>query len=175
MKLFFAALVAAAAVAFLAPATAAAGTDYDCSDFANQAEAQEYLLPGDPYRLDGDDDGIACEDLPCPCSYEEGGGGGGGGESTPEPPPYHLTKAAARNAARAVVRKFVRRNPKVSSASLGACNRLAERRVDCRAIARGHTDTTKTTCRLRVAVRAVNRQPKARLASWNCQTHSQPH
>lgn len=43
--------------------------DYDCADFATQAEAQEYLLPGDPYRLDGDNDGIACESLPCPCSY----------------------------------------------------------------------------------------------------------
>jgi hypothetical protein len=42
--------------------------DYDCADFSNQAEAQSYLLPGDPYRLDGDGDGIACEDLPCPCS-----------------------------------------------------------------------------------------------------------
>jgi hypothetical protein len=38
--------------------------DYDCSDFATQEEAQEYLLPGDPYNLDADNDGIACEDLP---------------------------------------------------------------------------------------------------------------
>lgn len=50
--------------------------DYDCADFSNQAEAQEYLLPGDPYRLDGDGDGVACEDLPCPCS-----------NVTPAPPP----------------------------------------------------------------------------------------
>lgn len=42
--------------------------DYDCADFATQAQAQEHLLPGDPYRLDGDDDGVACESLPCPCS-----------------------------------------------------------------------------------------------------------
>jgi Excalibur calcium-binding domain len=42
--------------------------DYDCANFSTQAEAQSYLLPGDPYRLDGDNDGIACEDLPCPCS-----------------------------------------------------------------------------------------------------------
>jgi hypothetical protein len=53
--------------------------DYDCADFANQAEAQEYLLPGDPYRLDGDNDGVACESLPCPCSYET--------PPPPEPPP----------------------------------------------------------------------------------------
>jgi Excalibur calcium-binding domain len=171
MRLFLAALVAAAAVAFLAPAMAAAETDYDCADFANQAEAQEYLLPGDPYRLDGDDDGIACEDLPCPCSHEEGNPGGSE-DPPPDLPSYRLTMAEARNAARAVVRKFVGRNPKVSTMSLGACNRLAERRIDCRATARGHTDTTKTTCRLRVAVRAVNRHPKARLASSNCRIRS---
>jgi hypothetical protein len=38
--------------------------DCDCADFATQAEAQKFLLPGDPYRLDGDGDGIACESLP---------------------------------------------------------------------------------------------------------------
>ena len=62
------------------------GIDYDCADFANQAEAQEYLLPGDPYRLDADNDGIACEDLPCPCA-SSGGGGGGGGDRNRRPLP----------------------------------------------------------------------------------------
>lgn len=38
--------------------------DYDCSDFSTQTEAQKYLLSGDPHRLDGDDDGAACESLP---------------------------------------------------------------------------------------------------------------
>lgn len=42
--------------------------DYVCSDFAHQAEAQEHLRPGDPYGLDADHDGVACESLPCPCS-----------------------------------------------------------------------------------------------------------
>lgn len=56
------------------PARAA---DYDCADFANQAEAQEFLLPGDPYNLDGDNDGVACETLPCPCA----------GPLAPEPGP----------------------------------------------------------------------------------------
>jgi Excalibur calcium-binding domain len=37
--------------------------DYDCSDFSSQSEAQSYLLSGDPYGLDGDGDGIACESL----------------------------------------------------------------------------------------------------------------
>jgi hypothetical protein len=48
--------------------SASRAVDYDCSNFANQAEAQEYLLPGDPYGLDADHDGVACESLPCPCS-----------------------------------------------------------------------------------------------------------
>lgn len=40
--------------------------DYNCSDFGTQAEAQKILnsTPGDPYRLDRDHDGIACESLP---------------------------------------------------------------------------------------------------------------
>lgn len=38
--------------------------DYNCADFSTQAAAQQYLLPGDPYRLDGDGDGRACESLP---------------------------------------------------------------------------------------------------------------
>lgn len=172
MRLFLCALLGTAAVAFLAPASALAGTDYDCADFANQAEAQEYLLPGDPYGLDGDDDGVACEDLPCPCSYEEGSEESGDGGSQPEPPPYHLTKAAARHAASALLRKFVRRNPSVARGAVGTCRRLAERRVDCQGTARGHTATTETTCRLRIAVRAVDRRPKARLASTQCQTRS---
>ena len=38
--------------------------DYDCSDFATRAQAQRQLLTGDPYGLDADGDGVACEDLP---------------------------------------------------------------------------------------------------------------
>lgn len=43
---------------------AAPGEDRDCPDFATQADAQAALTaaPGDPERLDADDDGIACED-----------------------------------------------------------------------------------------------------------------
>lgn len=39
--------------------------DYNCSDFRTQAEAQMVLAstPGDPYKLDRDRDGIACESL----------------------------------------------------------------------------------------------------------------
>lgn len=38
--------------------------DKNCSDFKTQEEAKEYLLPGDPHRLDPDKDGIPCENLP---------------------------------------------------------------------------------------------------------------
>ncbi len=38
--------------------------DFDCSDFVYQESAQVYLLPGDPHRLDADNDGVACEELP---------------------------------------------------------------------------------------------------------------
>ena len=164
-----------ALLACLTAAPASAGTDYDCGDFSNQAEAQEYLLPGDPYRLDGDNDEIACEDLPCPCSYEApggGGGGSGGGGQPMKPPPYRLTQAAARQAARTVLRKFVRRSARVDSGTLAGCRRQAGRRIDCRATARGRTGTTRTTCHLRIAVRAVNRRPKAKLASSRCDTRS---
>lgn len=40
--------------------------DCDCGDFTTQSQAQEAYnaYPGDPFRLDGDSDGIACETLP---------------------------------------------------------------------------------------------------------------
>jgi hypothetical protein len=154
------------------PASAAA-RDYDCADFANQAEAQEYLLDGDPYRLDADSDGIACEDLPCPCSYEEASGGGGGGSVEPAPPPpYRLTKGAARHAAVRLARKFTRRSAQVTRLAMGRCTRLAERRVDCFATAHGETTASRTTCHVRIKVRAVNRHPEASLASTGCRTRS---
>lgn len=45
------------------------GPDRDCSDFATQREAQAFFEAAggperDPYRLDSDGDGIACESLP---------------------------------------------------------------------------------------------------------------
>lgn len=70
-------LVGFAGLALVMPRNASAA-DYDCSDFSNQAQAQQYLLPGDPYGLDADHDGVACESLPCPCST---------GEPTPIPTP----------------------------------------------------------------------------------------
>ncbi len=34
---------------------------FDCSDFGSQEEAQEQLVDGDPYGLDEDGNGIACD------------------------------------------------------------------------------------------------------------------
>ena len=51
----------------VAPAWADHRTDRrDCSSFLTQAGAQEYFAqhPGDPDKLDPDDDGVACEELP---------------------------------------------------------------------------------------------------------------
>jgi hypothetical protein len=42
----------------------AEGDLYDCPDFTTQPEAQQQLLPGDPYGLDADSDGQACDSLP---------------------------------------------------------------------------------------------------------------
>jgi hypothetical protein len=44
----------------------ASGRDLDCSDFSTQEEAQEVLAqdPSDANRFDGDQDGVACENLP---------------------------------------------------------------------------------------------------------------
>jgi len=44
--------------------SAAPASDYDCDDFESQEEAQLYLAPGDPYGLDEDGNGVACENLP---------------------------------------------------------------------------------------------------------------
>jgi hypothetical protein len=61
-RLSLAVLAALAAVWIASPASAQA--DYNCSDFQYQEDAQAQLLPGDPYGLDADHDGIACENLP---------------------------------------------------------------------------------------------------------------
>jgi endonuclease YncB( thermonuclease family) len=64
----------------IAASPTARAADRDCSDFDNQAAAQDYFIdrggPGsDPDRLDGDGDGVACDSLPCPCSRAQGDGG----------------------------------------------------------------------------------------------------
>lgn len=57
----------AGALLFVFVTSAAAQRDMDCSDFRTQREAQEFYEsqgPGDPHRLDRDNDGVACETLP---------------------------------------------------------------------------------------------------------------
>lgn len=68
------ATVALSAVFIVALPSGASARDKDCADFQSQRAAQLfYIRHGgpryDPDRLDGDDDGIACEDNPCPCYY----------------------------------------------------------------------------------------------------------
>jgi len=68
--------IAALGALVLASAPAASAGDKDCADFPSQKAAQIFFLKHggpryDPHRLDGDDDGIACEDNPCPCSSRQ--------------------------------------------------------------------------------------------------------
>lgn len=69
--------------------------DKNCSDFPNQAAAQEYFLnhggpDSDPDGLDAEGDGVACESNPCPCNYSTHGGGGGGGGGGTHKTAHHV-------------------------------------------------------------------------------------
>lgn len=62
LRTFTVSLIAAAAATLpLAGVAAAQSVDRDCKDFSSQQEAQDALLPGDPERLDANDNGVACE------------------------------------------------------------------------------------------------------------------
>src|SRR3954471_6678191 len=54
----------AVVAAFAGAGSAQAQTDFNCSDFLYQEDAQAHLLPGDPFGLDADHDGVACDGLP---------------------------------------------------------------------------------------------------------------
>jgi len=164
-------LVAAlAGVLLLAPSPPkAAATDLDCNDFSNQATAQEYLRSGDPYLLDGDGDGIACEGLPCPCARKAHDVGPTKQKSLP---PYRLGIADARRATRKVAREFAQSDGRVTAVFVGQCQRRAMRHVNCLAVDRGNSSTTKTVCHLRVVVLAGSRYPLAEVASSSCRTAS---
>lgn len=139
------------AILLLAPAGASA-LDYDCADFATQEEAQEYLTPGDPHRLDGDSDGVACEDLP-----SGGTGGGGGGDATPPPPPPpKLDKSVARTASRDAAAAIVRDSGRLDRTSFQGCRRKDRQHVVCRFLARGQTATRRVSCRFKVSVEGTN-------------------
>jgi hypothetical protein len=139
----------------------AAARDYNCSDFESQAEAQEYLLPGDPYGLDADGDGIACEDLPCPCASEEAPKEG---EESAPGMAFRLSKHAARRAALALARLFTSRHEWAHHVHPTNCVRRAERRVDCDDVVSGR----ERLCTLTVFVRGVHRATQATLGSKRC-------
>ena len=79
-RMLYLAALCMAATTILAPA-ALAQQDFDCGDFATQEEAQQLLLAGNPYRLDADNDGTACDNLP-----SRGTGTGGGTTQQPTTP-----------------------------------------------------------------------------------------
>ena len=94
LLLFVCAMTALVALPSTAPASH--GADVDCPDFTTQAAAQTHLRahPGDPDGLDGDNDGEACESLPCPC---------GATGATP-PPPAPTPTVPARTSTAKVIR-----------------------------------------------------------------------
>lgn len=147
----------------LAFAGAAAAVDYDCADFSTQEEAQEYLEPGDPYNLDGDNDGVACEDLPSGGGGGGGSGGGGSAEPPPPPEPPRLKKAAAKRVARAKAVRFDRLHAQVRGVVLNRCARRSKYRIDCRFFTDGRTPGLETSCTLKVIVRGEGGLASARL------------
>ena len=157
-------------IAVTAPTASAHRRDYDCADFATQAEAEEYLLPGDPYNLDADGDGIACEDNPCPCSYTPGGSSGGGaseGTTTtapaPPPKPPKLSKAVARSAAWAKARHFNLRNRLIGRVSFQGCRRRSRYKLRCGFRGLGETSTSREKCGITVIVKGEESHANAKL------------
>lgn len=81
-RVLLAVLALLAGMLFAGVGPASAFVDRDCGDFSTQAAAQRFYVNNggpqrDPHRLDADNDGKACDSLPCPCSSSTGGGGGG--------------------------------------------------------------------------------------------------
>lgn len=169
LKILSPLLFAISAFFVLAPSSAAA-LDYDCSDFASQEEAQEYLLPGDPYNLDGDNDGVACEDLPS----AGGGEGNGGGSTPPPPPPPELDKDVARRAAKHAARTFVDRSSRLDSVAFRGCHRKALQRIDCNFRGQGETSAQRTTCAFRVSVEGLDQDYSSRVGHVVCHTKDRP-
>lgn len=164
-KILLLSAIGASSALALAPSGAYA-IDYDCGDFATQEEAQEYLLPGDPYRLDADNDGIACEDLP------SGGGGGEseGGSTGAAPPPPELDKDVARNAAEHTAKTFVNRSDRLDTVAFKGCHRKARQHVNCRFAARGKTSNRRMVCRFKVSVEGTNESPATQIGHVRCRT-----
>lgn len=153
-----------AAALLLALPSGASAADLDCSDFATQGEAQENLFPGDPHRLDGDNDGVACEDLPCPCGYGTSSPSPDPPVTTPPPPPPKLSKPAARRAAKLKARRFLRNHRNLNRVAFRGCSRRHRHKIRCHFVLRGN----RAACRLRVVVRGEGTDPRARIARVRC-------
>lgn len=157
---------------FLWAGSASAFVDLDCGDFSTQEEAQGYLLPGDPHRLDADNDGIACETLPP------------GSVSWDPPPPMDppksepkpkLNAAAAKRAAEGKARRFVRKNRKVQGFAGQGCNRRSRTRINCWFKARGATYTKRVSCSIKVEVSGEGRRASGTLRRPSCHSTSRPY
>jgi hypothetical protein len=63
--------------------------DYNCADFGTRAQAKAVLErdPGDPHYLDGDGDGVPCEDLPAGGSASADAGSPSGQATVPATAP----------------------------------------------------------------------------------------
>lgn len=74
----------------------AEGGGLDCSDFESTEDATGALLPEDPFKLDPDGDGTACEALPGTVN-DDGGGpeGTDAGEVTGEEQPFEADRGEA--------------------------------------------------------------------------------
>ncbi|QIN80335.1 LPXTG cell wall anchor domain-containing protein [Rubrobacter marinus] len=96
-------LVSVLATAAYAQTSGPSGADgtYNCVDFTDQGQAQEFYNndPGDTNGLDEDGDGIACESLPTAVPGDDGGTvlvpAGGGGYQYVEPTTPATTTTAA--------------------------------------------------------------------------------
>ncbi len=95
---------------------------------------------------------------------------GGGTIDTPPPPPYHLSMSAAQKLSRHLVALVVRRSPRLDTSALDSCDRLGERRIDCRLESHGQAARQRVACQYRVDVGARNRHPTVSLAGHKCQT-----
>lgn len=167
VKALLSVMLGAVALAAWGPAEASA-TDLDCRDFSSQAEAQENLFPGDPHGLDGDGDGSACEDLPCPCSISSGTAPPPNAVPPPPPSPPKLDRSAARDAAEQKARGLTRRHAGLDSVSLRHCSRHGRQKIVCLFIASGRSSVLQTTCHLRIVVRGEGTSASARIRRVDC-------
>jgi Excalibur calcium-binding domain len=127
---------------------------YNCSDFATQSAAEYYLelYPGDPSRLDGDHDGIACEDNRCPCGADPIPP-----EPEPAPPPAPVMSPPAETEAVTPACKEARRNRQKDRALLEE----AQRRLSATSPGRAARYWRRKAAKRRIGLRRAQRQLEA--------------